>query len=120
LLDACYEKFDGMPFHHRRQLYLAENQTDLRGEDSIQASCESVYGVRFILASGITAFPISGRRGVLIGVPHDRKQGRQWRFFASGAEEILCEPYAKNQAILLLGRIPIGQPACIRWAFQQD
>lgn len=120
LLDVTYEQSDGMPFRHRRQLYLAENQTDLRGEDSIWVSCEGVYGVRFILAADITAFPISGRRGVLIGAPHDRKQGRQWRFLASGAEEILCEPYAKNQAILLLGRIPSGQSICIQWAFQQD
>jgi uncharacterized heparinase superfamily protein len=123
LLDAAFS--DALSFSHRRQLYLSGDQPSLRGEDTIQAPYEAIYGIRFVLNPEIEAAFISGRRGVMIRLPAKGKssrnqEGQQWQFLASGMEEILCEHYATSQAILLLGRIKSGQPASIQWAFCQD
>lgn len=125
LLDAAYTRPEGGAFCHRRQLYLGESQPSLRGEDTIQASCEALYGLRFVLDREIETSLSSGRRGVIIRLPargktSQNQEGQQWRLLVSGAEEILCEPYGANQAIFLLGRIKANQPACIQWAFCQD
>lgn len=125
LLDAAYARPDGLPFRHRRQLYSGGNPPGLRGEDTIQAPCEALYAIRFILDKEVEASPSSGRRGVMIRIPARGKAGRsqegqQWRLLASGVEEIVCEPYGGSQAILLLGHLKANQPVSIRWAFCQD
>ena len=124
-LDATYTLSDGLSFSHRRQLYLGGDQPSLRGEDTIQSSCEAIYGIRFILDKDIEASFVSGRRGVTILLPAHGKSSRnqerqQWRLLASGAQEILCEPYEASQAILLLGHTKAGEPASVQWAFCQD
>lgn len=124
LLDATYARPDGLSFCHRRQLYLGGNQPNLRGEDTIQAPCEAIYGIRFVLDKEVEASLVSGRRGVMIRIPThgkaNRKEGQQWRLLVSGVEEILCEPYMASQAILLLGRIKANHPTSVQWAFCQD
>lgn len=125
LLDAAYARPDGLPFRHRRQLYSGGNQPGLRGEDTIQAPCEALYGIRFVLDKEVEVSPASGRRGIMIRISARGKAGRsqegqQWRLLASGVEEILCEPYAGSQAILLLGHVPANQPVSVQWAFCQD
>ena len=125
LLDAAYTSPDALSFSHRRQLYLSGDHPSLRGEDTIQAPCEAIYGIRFILDKEIEASFISGRRGIVIRLPANGKssrnqEGQQWRLLASGVEEILCESYATNQAILLLGRTTPGHPLSVQWAFCQD
>jgi len=125
LLDATYSPSDALSFSHRRQLYLSGDQPSLRGEDTIQAPCEAIYGIRFVLDKDVEVSFVSGGRGVMIRLPTQGKPGRnqegqQWRLLASGVEEILCEPYATNQAILLLGRTKPGQPISVQWAFCQD
>jgi uncharacterized heparinase superfamily protein len=122
LLDASYERPGGAPFCHRRQLYLEGNRPNLRGEDTIQVPCEAIYGIRFILDEEIKASLISGRRGVMVRMPTSgkaRQEGGQWRLLMSGMEEVLCEPYATSQAILLLGRLKAHQPTSVQWAFCQ-
>lgn len=124
LLDATYTAVNTMPFSHRRQLYLSSDQSNLRGEDTIQVSCEAMYGIRFILDKKVEASLVSGKRGVMIYLPdHGQltgsKKSQLWRFLTSGAEEILCESYAENQVILLLGRLS-KQSISIQWAFCQD
>jgi len=125
LLDVAYTPLGALPFSHRRQLCLSGDQPSLRGEDTIQAPCEAIYGIRFVLDKSIEASFISGRRGIMICLPAHKKssknqESQRWRFLASGVEEILCEPYATSQAILLLGRTKSGQPASIQWAFCQE
>lgn len=123
LLDATYKSSDETPFCHRRQLYLGEPHLNLRGEDTIQTSCEAAYGIRFILNQNVTTSLTAGKRGVMIQLPakgKTSKEGQQWRLLVSGAEEILCETYPANQAILLLGRTQANTPISIQWAFCQD
>jgi uncharacterized heparinase superfamily protein len=122
-LDAAFS--DALSFSHRRQLYLTGDKLNLRGEDIIQAHCEAIYGIRFVLAPEIEATFTSGKRGVMIRLPINGKstknqEGHQWRLIVSGVEEILCEPYATSQAILLLGHTKPGQPTSVQWAFYQD
>jgi uncharacterized heparinase superfamily protein len=125
LLDASYQPPGGFSFRHRRQLYLGGNHPNLRGEDTIQAPCDAIYGIRFVLNKELEASLASGGRGVMIRVPANKKAGRDqeghpWRLLVSGAEEILCEPSANHPAILLLGRTKANQPASVQWAFCQD
>jgi len=128
LLDVTYTHPETLSFLHRRQLCLGGKQSHLRGEDTIQVSCEAAYGIRFVLDQALEASVISGKRGVLIrrsllrenaptNYSHEKSQ---WRLLASGAEEIICESYEATQAILLLGRTQINQPISIQWAFCQD
>ena len=122
-LDAAFS--DALSFSHRRQLYLTGDKPSLRGEDTIQAPCEAIYGIRFVLDPEIEATFISGKRGVMVRLPANGKptkgqEGQQWRLIASGVEEILCEHYATSQAILLLGRTKPGQLSSVQWAFCQD
>lgn len=101
------------------------NQPNLRGEDTIQVPCEAIYGIRFVLDKAVEASLSSGKRGVLLQIPNSGKPSKnqecqQWRLLVSGVEEIVCEPYGENQAILLLGRTKVNQPTSVQWAFCQD
>lgn len=125
LLDASYGGDTGTLFCHRRQLYLGQNQSNLRGEDQIQATCDAFYGIRFVLDKAVEASLSSGRRGVMVraaakGKAAQNQGEQQWRLLVSGAAEIVCEPYGTSQAILLLGHIKMNQPVSIQWAFCQD
>jgi uncharacterized heparinase superfamily protein len=125
LVDVRFGQSDGLSFSHRRQLCLGGTRPNLRGEDTIQVPCEAVFGIRFVLDKDIEAYLYSGKRGVMLRIPNSSKtskhqEGQQWRFLASGVEEILCEPYGENQAILLLGRTKLNQPTSVQWAFCQD
>ncbi|MBX9805775.1 MAG: heparinase II/III family protein [Alphaproteobacteria bacterium] len=125
LVDASFACPEGSTFSHRRQLYLDGNHPNLRGEDTIQAPLDAVYGIRFILDKDIEASLASGGKGVMILIPARAKsarnqEGQQWRLLVSGVEEILCETYDSNQAILLLGCVKDNQPISVRWAFCQD
>jgi uncharacterized heparinase superfamily protein len=125
LVDVRYKQVDNISFIHRRQLCLGGDQPNLRGEDTIEAPCEALYGIRFVLDKSVEAALSSGKRGVLLRLPNSGKsnklhEGQQWRLLVSGVEEILCEPYGENQTILLLGRTNRNEPTSIQWAFCQD
>jgi uncharacterized heparinase superfamily protein len=125
LVDVRYHLLGSCPFSHRRQLCLGGNNVNLRGEDTIEASCDVVYGIRFVLGKMVDASLSTGKRGVLLklpinGKPSKTQEHQQWRLIASGIEEIVCEPHGDNKAILLLGRTKVNQQTSIQWAFCQD
>lgn len=125
LVDVRYHQQGENPFFHRRQLCLGGNNVNLRGEDTIEASCDVVYGIRFVLGETVDASLSTGKRGVILKLPTNGKSSKsqenhQWRLIASGIEEIVCEPYGENKTILLLGRTKVNQQASIQWAFYQD
>jgi uncharacterized heparinase superfamily protein len=123
-LDVTYGRHDEHSYKHRRQLCLASNQADLRGEDTICVPHEAMYGIRFVFnEKSEVSLTTSGRSG-LIRLPvndnSDMRGIRQWRLLVSGAEEIFHESISAFQSILLLGHLKPNEPASIQWAFRQN
>jgi uncharacterized heparinase superfamily protein len=129
LLEASYTHPENHLFQHRRHLYLSENPIDLRGEDNIKVTTNTLYGIRFILSKGIEASVASGGRSILLNlgsaIPFvddslKNQRVKNWRFLMSGADEAHCETYENHKAIILIGRVKTDHPACIQWAFRQE
>ena len=122
LVDMAYERADGLPYRHRRQLYLSARQAGLQGEDTFCVNEDACYGIRFFIDRKYETSVASGGRSGLIRLPAKEKTGfqesRSWQLLASGAEEIVHEPHASFPGFLLLGRLKANQPLTIQWAFR--
>lgn len=116
-LDTFYECWSGIPFSHRRQLYLEGDEPNLRGEDIVQLPYDAMCAIRFVLDKRVDISLASNKRGAVIRMLHDGKVSQQWRLLASGIEEIAYEPCAGSRTILLLGHIKMNQPTSVKWAF---
>lgn len=115
LLDAHYRSHS---FNHDRQLYLAANRGDFRGEDTIETPTSGLFAIRFILSPGIqTELSSNGKTAVL-----KSPSGQVWRCLAQGHQEIICDylPEVETSLILLLGTLQPQKSQTLRWAFKTD
>jgi uncharacterized heparinase superfamily protein len=105
-----------------RELYLAADGDDLRGEDKLTGRAGAVFAVRFHLHPAVEASLIEGGGGALLRLA----SGTVWRLRASGAEMSLGESIylgagelQKTQQIVLSGTTgPSG--AIVRWAIRRE
>ncbi|HVC54326.1 MAG TPA: heparinase II/III family protein [Stellaceae bacterium] len=108
---------------YSRELYLAADGDDLRGEDKLTGRSGAVFAVRFHLHPAVEASLIdSGSGGVLLRLP----SGAHWRLRAAGAEMTLAESIylgagelRKTQQIVLSGTTA-GGGATVRWALRRE
>ena len=106
---------------YSRELYLARDGDDLRGEDKLTGRSGMEFAVRFHLHPAVQATLIDDGTGVQLRLA----SGSIWRLRASGAEMSLGESIylgtgevQKTQQIVLSGTTgPTG--ATVRWAIQR-
>jgi uncharacterized heparinase superfamily protein len=107
---------------YSRELYLAADGDDLRGEDKLTGRSGAPFALRFHLHPAAEASLIEAGGGALLRLP----SGAQWRLRASGAEMSLGESIylgtgdiRKTQQIVLSGTTgPSG--ATVRWAIRRE
>jgi uncharacterized heparinase superfamily protein len=112
---------------YSRELYLAADGDDLRGEDKLTGRSGAAFALRFHLhpavqASIVEQAGIEEHGGALLHLP----SGAVWRLRASGAEMSLGESIylgtgelRKTQQIVLSGTTgPSG--ATVRWALRRE
>jgi uncharacterized heparinase superfamily protein len=105
-----------------RELYLAADGDDLRGEDKLTGRADAPFAVRFHLHPAVEASLIAEGGGALLRLPG----GAVWRLRAAGAEMSLGESIylgtgelRKTQQIVLSGTTgPSG--ATVRWALRRE
>lgn len=107
---------------HGRQLFLAADGNDLRGEDALTGRAGSGFVVRFHLHPDVDAALVPDSNAVML-LPPD---GARWRFRAEGAVLSLGESiYAgagtprKTRQILLDGHVG-SNGARVRWAIRRE
>jgi uncharacterized heparinase superfamily protein len=107
---------------YSRELYLAADGDDLRGEDKLTGRSGAAFALRFHLHPAVQASLIEGAGGALLRLA----SGAVWRLRASGAEMSLGESIylgtgelRKTQQIVLSGTTgPSG--ATVRWALRRE
>ncbi len=105
---------------HVRQLFLAADGDDLRGEDSLTGSAGRGFAIRFHLHPEVEA-TLAPEGGVLLRLPG----GSAWRFRAEGAVLSLGESIylgsgapRKSRQVLLDGHVGT-HGATVRWAIRR-
>jgi len=117
--DGYRERF-GLTY--ARELYLAADGEDLRGEDKLTGRAGTEFAVRFHLHPAVEPRLAQEGTSVLLRLP----SGLQWRLRASGADLSLAESiylgsgeFQKTQQIVLSGTTgPNG--ASVRWAIRRE
>ncbi len=107
---------------YSRELYLAADGDDLRGEDKLTGRSGAPFAVRFHLHPAVEASLIEAGGGARLRLP----SGARWRLRAAGAEMSLGESIylgagepRKTQQIVLSGTTgPSG--ATVRWALRRE
>jgi len=107
---------------YARELYLAADGDDLRGEDKLTGRSGAPFALRFHLHPAVEASLIEGGGGALLRLA----SGAVWRLRAAGAEMGLGESIylgtgelRKTQQIVLSGTTgPSG--ATVRWALRRE
>lgn len=107
---------------YARELYLAADGDDLRGEDKLTGRSGAPYAVRFHLHPGVQAAIVENGGGVRLRLA----SGAAWRLRAAGAEMSLEESVylgsggpQKSEQIVLRGTTgPSG--ATVRWAIRRE
>jgi uncharacterized heparinase superfamily protein len=107
---------------YARELYLAADGDDLRGEDKLAGRAGVAFAVRFHLHPAVEVSLIEGGGGALLRLA----SGALWRLFAAGAQMSLAESIylgsgepGKTQQIVLSGTTgPSG--ATVRWAIRRE
>ena len=107
---------------YSRELYLAADGDDLRGEDKLTGRSGAPFALRFHLHPAVQASLIEEAGGALLRLA----SGAVWRLRASGAEMSLGESIylgtgelRKTQQIVLSGTTgPSG--ATVRWALRRE
>jgi len=107
---------------HARQLFLAADGDDLRGEDMLTGTAGSGFAIRFHLHPAVDPALQPGASAVSLKLP----SGARWRFAAEGAVLSLGESiYAgsgapvRTQQILLDGHVGT-HGARVRWALKRE
>jgi uncharacterized heparinase superfamily protein len=116
LINTSFEK---KKFTHNRQFYLAANSGDFRAEDILETTMDCLYAVRFILRPGLTAHMAPNGKSILLKT----SSGQNWRFIASGYDELICDPLfdqPDTKVILLIGELPENTSKKLRWTFKND
>ena len=108
--------------NYARELYLAADGDDLRGEDKLTGRAGVNFDVRFHLYPSVVASLAGDGGGVLLRLP----SGITWRLRASGAELSLAESIylgsgelQKTQQVVLSG-ITGPSGASVRWAIRRE
>jgi uncharacterized heparinase superfamily protein len=107
---------------YSRELYLAADGDDLRGEDKLTGRAGAAFAVRFHLHPAVEASLSEDGNGAALRLP----SGAAWRLRAAGAELSLGESVylgsgdlRKTQQIVLSGTTgPSG--ATVRWALRRE
>ncbi|HEV2303257.1 MAG TPA: heparinase II/III family protein [Stellaceae bacterium] len=107
---------------YSRQLFLAANGEDLRGEDRLSGLPGARFAVRFHLHPSVQASLVEDGGSALLRLP----SGNLWRLRTAGAEISLGESIylgsgeaRKTQQIVLSGAVaPEG--ASVRWAIRRE
>ena len=106
---------------HSRELYLAADGDDLRGEDKLTGRAGAPFAVRFHLHPAVEA-SLAESGGALLRLP----SGAVWRLRAAGAEMSLGESVylgsgelKKTQQVVLSGTTGAGG-ATVRWAIRRE
>jgi hypothetical protein len=107
---------------YSRELYLAAEGDDLRGEDKLTGRAGAPFAVRFHLHPAVEASLSEGGGGALLRLPG----GAVWRLRAAGAAMSLGESIylgagelRKTQQVVLSGTTgPSG--ATVRWALRRE
>jgi len=107
---------------YSRELYLAVDGNDVRGEDKLTGRSGNPFAVRFHLHPAVEASLIEGGGGASLRLP----SGAVWRLRAAGAEMSLGESIylgagepRKTQQVVLSGTTGPGG-ATVRWAIRRE
>ncbi len=107
---------------YTRELFLAADGDDLRGEDRLTGRPGSAFAVRFHLHPSVQASLIEDKTAALLRLP----SGLIWRLRAAGAEMTLGESVylgsgeaRKTQQIVLSGTAMPGGTT-VRWALRRE
>jgi uncharacterized heparinase superfamily protein len=107
---------------YTRELYLAADGDDLRGEDKLTGRSGTAFAVRFHLHPSVEPRLVQDASAVLLRLP----SGLVWRLRATGADLSLAESIylgsgdlQKTQQIVLSG-ITDGNGASVRWAIRRE
>jgi uncharacterized heparinase superfamily protein len=117
--DGYRERFG---LNYARQLFLAADGDDLRGEDRLTGRAGAPFAIRFHLHPSVQAALIRDATAVRLRLP----SGAVWRLRAAGAELSLSESVylgsgelRKTQQVVLSGRVA-GGGSSIRWAIRRE
>jgi uncharacterized heparinase superfamily protein len=117
--DGYHERFGLI---YARQLFLAADGEDLRGEDQLTGLPGSAFAVRFHLHPSVQASLADDGSAALLRPP----SGIAWRLRAAGAEMSLGESIylgsgaaRKTQQVVLSGTVPPGG-ITVRWAIRRE
>jgi uncharacterized heparinase superfamily protein len=117
--DGYRERFG---LNYARQLFLAADGDDLRGEDRLTGRAGAPFAIRFHLHPSVQAALIRDATAVRLRLP----SGAVWRLRAAGAELSLGESVylgsgdlRKTQQVVLSGRVA-GGGSSIRWAIRRE
>jgi uncharacterized heparinase superfamily protein len=107
---------------YTRQLFLAADGEDLRGEDQLAGRPGAAFAVRFHLHPSLEASLIDGEIAAILRLP----SGASWRLRAAGAEMTLGESVylgsgeaRKTQQLVLSGAVAPGGTT-VRWALRRE
>jgi uncharacterized heparinase superfamily protein len=107
---------------YSRQLFLAADGEDLRGEDQLTGLPGAAFAVRFHLHPSVQGSLAEDGSSALLRLP----SGMVWRLRATGAEMSLGESIylgsgeaRKTQQVVLSGTVPPGG-ATVRWAIRRE
>jgi len=107
---------------YARQLFLAADGDDLRGEDKVTGRAGANYAVRFHLHPSVKPSLLQDGSAALLRLP----SGAVWRLRAAGAEMSLGESVylgsgemRKTQQVVLSGRLGTTS-ASVRWAIRRE
>ena len=107
---------------YSRELYLAADGDDLRGEDKLTGRSGAAFAVRFHIHPAVEVSLIENGGGALLRLA----SGTVWRLRASGAEMSLGESVylgtgelRKTQQVVLTGATGSGG-AIVRWALRRE
>jgi len=107
---------------HARQLFLAADGEDLRGEDRLTGPAGQGFAVRFHLHPQVQVSLTQDGSAALLRVP----SGAGWRLRAQGAVMSLAESVylgagdvKKSQQVVLLGHVGT-QGAMVKWAVRRE
>lgn len=117
--DGYRERF-GLTY--TRELFLAADGADLRGEDRLTGRPGAAFAVRFHLHPSVQASLVDSETAALLRLP----SGGGWRLRAAGAEMSLAESVylgsgeaRKSQQVVLSGTAAPGGTT-VRWALRRE
>lgn len=107
---------------YTRQIFLAADGQDMRGEDQLAGRPGAAFAVRFHLHPSVQASLVQDGAAALLRLP----SGMSWRLRAAGAEMSLGESVylgsgeaRKTQQVVLSGTVAPGGTA-VRWALRRE